>query len=101
MKNKLIASIITLTVLGGAVIPTFAAVKENSQGKSNVKVIKVENSSNVNSYQNNRCSVSGSLLQGLTFKKIWLGYGSCGSIIIRGTVDKPNHGSNNNETMFN
>ena len=30
MKKKLIASIVTLTVLGGAVTPTFPAVKECS-----------------------------------------------------------------------
>lgn len=35
MKNKLIASIVTLTLIGGAVTPTFAAIKETSIGKAN------------------------------------------------------------------
>lgn len=35
MKNKLIASIVALTVVGGAVTPTFAATKEASLEKSN------------------------------------------------------------------
>lgn len=78
MKNKLIASIVTLTLIGGAVTPTFAATKEASLEKSN------------------KCSISGSLLQGVTFKKIWWGNCSGGIIIIGGTVDKPNHNGNNN-----
>lgn len=45
MKNKLIASIVTLTVVGGAVTPAFAATKKNSQEKTNTNIIKVENSS--------------------------------------------------------
>lgn len=98
MKSKLIASIVTLTVLGGAVTPTFAAVKESSQGKANLKVINVENDSEANLTTNNRCSISGSLLQGITFKKIWWGNCSGGSIIIGGTVDKPNNGGNSNDS---
>ena len=78
MKNKLIASIVTLSLIGGAVTPTFAATKEASLEKSN------------------KCSISGSLLQGVTFKKIWWGNCSGGIIIIGGTVDKPNNGGNNN-----
>lgn len=83
MKNKLIASIVTLTVVGGAVTPTFAATKEASLEKAN------------------RCSISGSLIQGLTFKKIWWGNCSGGTIIIGGTVDKPNHNGNNNNNSNN
>ena len=83
MKNKLIASIVTLTVVGGAVTPTFAATKEVSLEKTN------------------RCSISGSLLQGVTFKKIWWGNCSGGTIIIGGTVDKPNHNGNINNNDNN
>ena len=83
MKNKLIASIVALTVVGGAVTPTFAATKEASLEKSN------------------KCSISGSLLQGVTFKKIWWGNCSGGIIIIGGTVDKPNHNGNNNNNSNN
>lgn len=83
MKNKLIASIVTLTVVGGTITPTFAATKEVSLEKTN------------------RCSISGSLLQGVTFKKIWWGNCSGGTIIIGGTVDKPNHNGNTNNTDNN
>lgn len=83
MKNKLIASIVTLTVVGGAVTPTFAATKEASLEKVN------------------RCSISGSLIQGVTFKKIWWGNCSGGAIIIGGTVGKPNHNGNNNNNSNN
>ena len=83
MKNKLIASIVTLSLIGGAVTPTFAATKEASLEKSN------------------KCSISGSLLQGVTFKKIWWGNCSGGIIIIGGTVDKPNHNGNNNNNSNN
>ena len=83
MKNKLIASIVTLTVVGGAVTPTFAATKEASLEKVN------------------RCSISGSLIQGVTFKKIWWGNCSGGIIIIGGTVGKPNHNGNNNNNSNN
>lgn len=83
MKNKLIASIVTLTVVGGTVTPTFAATKEVSLEKTN------------------RCSISGSLLQGVTFKKIWWGNCSGGTIIIGGTVDKPNHNGNINNNDNN
>lgn len=83
MKNKLIASIVTLTVVGGAVTPTFAATKEASLEKAN------------------SCSISGSLIQGVTFKKIWWGNCSGGTIIIGGTVDKPNHNENNNNNSNN
>ena len=83
MKNKLIASIVTLSLIGGAVTPTFAATKEASLEKSN------------------KCSISGSLLQGVTFKKIWWGNCSGGIIIIGGTVDKPNHNGNNNNNNSN
>lgn len=83
MKNKLIASIVALTVVGEAVTPTFAATKEASLEKSN------------------KCSISGSLLQGVTFKKIWWGNCSGGIIIIGGTVDKPNHNGNNNNNSNN
>lgn len=96
MKKKLIASIVTLTVLGGAVTPTFAAVKECSQGKTNLITINKVSSSETNSSENNKCSISGGLLQGVIFKKIWWSNSSCGSIIIGGTVDKPNNGGNNN-----
>lgn len=83
MKNKLIASIVTLTVVGATVTPTFAATKEVSLEKTN------------------RCSISGSLLQGVTFKKIWWGNCSGGTIIIGGTVDKPNHNGNINNNDNN
>lgn len=83
MKNKLIASIVTLTVIGGTITPTFAATKEVSLEKTN------------------RCSISGSLLQGVTFKKIWWGNCSGGTIIIGGTVDKPNHNGNINNNDNN
>ena len=83
MKNKLIASIVTLTVVGGTFTPTFAATKEASLEKTN------------------RCSISGSLLQGVTFKKIWWGNCSGGTIIIGGTVDKPNHNGNINNNDNN
>lgn len=83
MKNKLIASIVTLTVVGGTVTPTFAATKEVSLEKTN------------------RCSISGSLLQGVTFKKICWGNCSGGTIIIGGTVDKPNHNGNINNNDNN
>lgn len=83
MKNKLIASIVTLTVVGGTVTPTFAATKEASLEKTN------------------RCSISGSLLQGVTFKKIWWGNCSGGTIIIGGTEDKPNHNGNTNNNDNN
>ena len=83
MKNKLIASIVTLTVIGGAVTPTFAATKEASLKKAN------------------KCSISGSLIQGVTFKKIWWGNCSGGTIIIGGTVNKPNHNENNNNNGNN
>ena len=93
MKKKLIASIVTLTVLGGAVTPT---LKECSQGKTNLITINKVSSSETNSSENNKCSISGGLLQGVIFKKIWWSNSSCGSIIIGGTVDKPNNGGNNN-----
>ena len=96
MKNKLIASIVALTVVGGAVTPTFAATKKNSQEKTNTNIIKVENSSQTNLNRVNGCSISGSLLQGLTFKKIWWSDCSGGTIIIGGTINKPNHNGNNN-----
>ena len=96
MKKKLIASIVTLTVLGGAVTPTFAAVKEYSQGKANLITINKVSISETKSSENNKCNISGSLLQGLTFKKIWWSNSSCGSIIIGGIVDKPNNGGNSN-----
>ena len=96
MKKKLIDRIVTLTVLGGAVTPTFAAVKECSQGKTNLITINKVSSSETNSSENNKCSISGGLLQGVIFKKIWWSNSSCGSIIIGGTVDKPNNGGNNN-----
>ena len=83
MKNKLIASIVTLTIVGGTVTPTFAATKEVSLEKTN------------------RCSISGSLLQGVTFKKIWWGNCSGGTIIIGGTEDKPNHNGNTNNNDNN
>lgn len=83
MKNKLIASIVTLTVVGATVTPTFAATKEVSLEKTN------------------RCSISGSLLQGVTFKKIWWGNCSGGTIIIGGTVDKSNHNGNINNNDNN
>ena len=83
MKNKLIASIVTLTIVGGTVTPTFAATKEVSLEKTN------------------RCSISGSLLQGVTFKKIWWGNCFGGTIIIGGTVDKPNHNGNINNNDNN
>ena len=101
MKNKLIASIVTLTVVGGAVTPAFAATKKNSQEKTNTNIIKVENSSETNLNKSNGCSTSGSLLQGLTFKKIWWGNCSGGTIIIGGTVDKPNHNGNNSNNNNN
>lgn len=83
MKNKLIASIVTLTIVGGTVTPTFAATKEVSLEKTN------------------RCSISGSLLQGVTFKKIWWDNCFGGTIIIGGTVDKPNHNGNINNNDNN
>ena len=92
MKSKLIASIVTLTVLGGAVTPTFAAVKESSQAKTKCNINKVDNS-----LETNGCISSGSLLQGLTFKKLWWSNGSCGGIIIGGSLDKPNNGSGSND----
>ena len=108
MKNKLIASIVALTVVGGAVTPTFAATKKNSQEKTNTNIIKVENSSQTNLNRVNGCSISGSLLQGLTFKKIWWSDCSGGTIIIGGTINKPNHnhkpnhnGNNNNNNSDN
>ena len=101
MKKKLIASIVTLTVLGGAVTPTFAAVKECSQGKTNLITINKVSSSETNSSENNKCSISGGLLQGVIFKKIWWSNSSCGSIIIGGTVDKPNHNGNINNNDNN
>ena len=101
MKKKLIASIVTLTVLGGAVTPTFAAVKESSQGKANLITINKVSTSETNSSENNKCNISGSLLQGLTFKKIWWSNSSCGSIIIGGVVDKPNNGGNSNNNNNN
>ena len=61
MKNKLIASIVTLTVVGGAVTPTFATTKEASLEKTNK----------------------------------WY------TIIIGGTVDKPNHNGNTNNNDNN
>ena len=81
MKNKLIASIVTLTIVGGAVTPTFAATKEFS----------IENA--------NRCSISGSLLQGVTLKKIWWDNFLGETIITGGTVDKPNNENNNNSII--
>ena len=101
MKNKLIASIVALTVVGGAVTPTFAATKKNSQEKTNTNIIKVENSSQTNLNRVNGCSISGSLLQGLTFKKIWWSDCSGGTIIIGGTINKPNHNGNNNNNSDN
>lgn len=82
MKSKLIAGIVTLTVLGGTVIPTFAAVEENVN----------------NNLQKSECSVSGSLLQGITFKKIWWSNGTCGGIIIGGSLgDSNNDGESDND----
>ena len=86
MKSKLIAGIVTLTVLGGTVTPTFAAVKENVN----------------NNLQKSECSVSGSLLQGVTFKKIWWSNGMCGGIIIGGSLGNSNNGGesdNDNENV--
>lgn len=86
MKSKLIAGIVTLTVLGGAVTPTLAAVKENVN----------------NNLQKNECSVSGSLLQGVTFKKLWWSNGICGGIIIGGSLGNSNNGGesdNDNESV--
>lgn len=92
MKSKLIAGIVTLTVLGGTVTPTFAAVKEGSHAKTKCNINKVDNS-----LETNGCISSGSLLQGLTFKKLWWSNGSCGGIIIGGSLDKPNNGSGSND----
>lgn len=83
MKNKLIASIVALTVIGGTVTPTFAATNEATSEKEN------------------RCSISGSLLQELTFKKVWWGNCSGGVIIIGGTVDNPNNNENDNNNDDN
>ena len=81
MKNKLIASIVALTVIGGTVTPTFAATNEATSEKANI------------------CSISGSLLQELTFKKVWWGNCSGGVIIIGGTVDNPNNNDNDNSVI--
>lgn len=80
MKNKLIASIVTLSLIGGGTVtPTFASTKDDSINNSN------------------KCSVSGSLLQNLSFnKKIWFNNCNGGVIIIGGTVNKPSNGNNNN-----
>lgn len=78
MKNKLIASILTLSLIGGgAVTPTFADTKDNLLDNAG------------------KCSVSGSLLQNLSFKKIWFNNCNGGIIIIGGTVNKPNDDNNN------
>ena len=101
MKNKLIAGIITLSVLGGMVTPTFAAVKNSSQIK-NKNEINVENNSKENLIQNTKCGISGSLLHGFKFKKIWWSNnGSCGGIIIGGTINKPNNDGNINNGNSN
>ena len=95
MKNKLIAGIITLSVLGGMVTPTFAAVKNKNE-------INVENNSKENLIQNTKCGISGSLLHGFKFKKIWWSNnGSCGGIIIGGTINKPNNDGNINNGNSN
>lgn len=85
MKSKLIAGIVTLTVLGGTVIPTFAAVKENVN----------------NNLQKSECSVSGSLLQGVTFKKLWWSNGVCGGIIIGGLLGDSNNGEESDNDSEN
>lgn len=101
MKNKLIAGIITLSVLGGMVTPTFAAVKNSSQIK-NKNEINVENNSKENLIQNTKCGISGSLLHGFKFKKIWWSNnGSCGGIIIGGTINNPNNDGNINNGNSN
>ncbi len=84
MKNKLIASIVTLSLIGGGTVtPTFASTKDDSLNNSN------------------KCSVSGSLLQNLSFKKIWLNNCNGGIIIIGGTVNKPSNGNNNDDNNNN
>ena len=73
MKNKLIASIVTLSLIGGGTVtPTFASTKDDSLNNSN------------------KCSVSGSLLQNLNFKKVW--FNNCNG----GVINKPSNGNNNN-----
>lgn len=99
MKNKLIASIVTLTVLGGAGTSTFAAVKDCSQEKSNVNIVKVSDILGTSSNSKNGCSISGSLLNGPNFKGFWWGNGQYGTIIIGGTINRPNNGSGSNGTV--
>lgn len=101
MKNKLIASIVTLSVLGGTVTPTFAAEKNKNQ-------IKLEKNVKENLIQNTKCGISGSLLHGFTIRKIWWSNnGSCAGIIIGSTINKPNNneninnGNNNNQNSNN
>lgn len=78
MKNKLIASILTLSLIGGGTVtPAFADTKDNLLDNAG------------------KCSVSGSLLQNLSFKKIWFNNCNGGIIIIGGTVNKPNDDNNN------
>ena len=88
MKNKLIASILTLTLIGGAVTPAFAATRKVSKETTNVNVTEVNNASNSNISEKARCGISGSLLGGIHFKKIYWGNGSCGNIIIIGTISR-------------
>lgn len=99
MKKKLIASIVTLTVLGGAGTSTFAAVKDCSQEKSNVNIVKVSDILGTSSNSKNGCSISGSLLNGPNFKGFWWGNGQYGTIIIGGTINRPNNGSGSNGTV--
>ncbi|WP_195988611.1 CAP domain-containing protein [Clostridium sp. D53t1_180928_C8] len=99
MKNKLIASIVTLTVLGGAGTSTFAAVKDRSQEKSNINIIKLSDILGTSSNSKNGCSISGSLLNESNFKGFWWGNGQHGTIIIGGTINRPNNGSGSNGTV--
>ena len=101
MKNKLIASILTLTLIGGAVTPAFASTRKVSKETTNVNVTEVNNASNSNISEKARCGISGSLLGGIHFKKIYWGNGSCGNIIIIGTSDKHNNNSHNNNNNNN
>ena len=99
MKKKLIASIVTLTVLGGAGTSTFAAVKDCSQENSNVNIVKVSDVLGTSSNSKSGCSISGSLLSGSNFKGFWWGNGQHGTIIIGGTINRPNHGNGSNDTV--
>ena len=99
MKKKLIASIVTLTVLGGAGTSTFAAVKDCSQENSNVNIVKVSDVLGTSSNSKSGCSISGSLLSGSNFKGFWWWNGQHGTIIIGGTINRPNHGNGSNDTV--